>query len=416
MKSRNPRISPVSIKKLPQARITEFLQLLLHRVFAEGCRLETAHSEALRTIEKPDRAAYQALFHDARSLLTHWRLLCFLADLDLQLDATRVSTVWPILMELKGEKSEMCLGASGESSWPARWVSTLTKAKALPEVFYSYPDDFFQQLTSGLPGAAHPSILSRLNQPTPPDLRVNSLKTKTETVTEVLKKQGFRVTRFSPDGLQVSGDSNLYLTASYRNGEFEIQDRHSQQVAPFAGVKPGDRILDACAGAGGKTLHLAVLMQNRGRLIAMDIFPQKLELLSQRARRAGAHCIETRLKTSTKVVKRLKASMDVVLLDVPCSGSGTIRQHPEIKWQSTAESRQTILDTQVELLRQHAPVVKPGGVLVYSTCSLFENENGSQIQAFLKNHPEYAEEDRVTAYPQDEGGHGFFMCRLRRQS
>jgi len=388
------------------------LQSLLHRVFAESCHLETAHSELISKTDKKHRDSNLPLFQTGKNLLTHWRLLCFLAECEFRLDASLVEKLLPVLTRFSNGKN---VDFSNPGTLPDKWKQALEKARQHPEVFYSFPEALFQKLSSSL-GTDTETALRLLNLSTSPDLRLNPLRTDINTLRKALIHDGFRVTEVSPICLQVEGLRNLYSTEAYKSGWFEIQDRSSQLVGPFTGVKPGNRVLDACAGAGGKSLHLASLMQNKGRLIAMDIYPQKLEQLELRAKRAGVHCIETRLKTSTKTVKRLNDSMEVVLLDVPCTGTGTIRQHPEIKWSFSTGHLHSIVEEQAALLKRHATVVKAGGTLVYSTCSLLKCENDDQIDSFLENHPNFIEETRSTILPESRGGHGFFMSRLRRKS
>ena len=394
----------------PSSDSVSHLQHLLHRVFTESCHLETAHSELLANTPKDFRPSLYPLFQTSKLLLTHWRLLCYLADQEFRLDASLAGKLHPILEAFRDENRVDFSNTTGRT---LKWESVLQNARKQPAIYYSLPDDLFGKLHASLENDTN-TTLARFNQSTDPDLRVNPLRTDLRTLGKALVKDGFSVKQIGDDCLQVSGNRNLYGTESYQAGWFEIQDRSSQQVAPFTGAKPGDRVLDACAGAGGKSLHLAALMQNRGRLIAMDIFQHKLDQLTLRARRAGVHCIETRLKTSTKTVKRLNDKMDVVLLDVPCTGSGTLRQHPEIKWSYSEERLQNILQEQATLFNRHATVVKPGGTLVYATCSLLKQENDYQIDTFLSTHSNFVEEERRTVLPGTDGGHGFFMSRLRR--
>lgn len=175
------------------------------------------------------------------------------------------------------------------------------------------------------------------------------------------------------------------------------------------------RVVDACAGAGGKTLHLAALMQNKGQIIAMDTELWKLAELKKRAKRAGAHIIERRHLDSTKVVKRLKETADKVLLDVPCSGMGVLRRNPGAKWKLNANFLKSVKEKQAQIINSYSQMVKKGGHLLYATCSILPSENEDQVAEFLKNHKDFELKDQRSILPQDEGFDGFFMALLERK-
>ncbi len=266
-------------------------------------------------------------------------------------------------------------------------------------------------------GEAWPSILHALNEPAPVVLRVNRLKAEPARVAAALAREGIRTRPLDvcPDGLQVTERKNLFGTEPFRKGWFELQDAASQQVAPFLEVKPGMRVVDACAGAGGKTLHLSALMQNRGRLIALDVFDWKLSELKRRARRAGVSIVEPRLVTNNKVVKRLRESADRVLMDVPCSGLGVLRRNPDAKWKRGPEFVEEVRELQRALLMRYCQMVRPGGKLVYATCSILPSENEQQVRWFLEHSPVPFElEAEQTLRPDTFGFDGFYMARLRR--
>jgi len=175
------------------------------------------------------------------------------------------------------------------------------------------------------------------------------------------------------------------------------------------------RVVDACAGGGGKTLHLAALMKNKGRIIAMDTEDWKLDELKKRARRAGASdIIETRVIDSSKVIKRLENSADQLLLDVPCSGLGVLRRNPDAKWKLSADFIEKVKIQQLEILSQYSSMLKPGGVLVYSTCSIFPSENEKQVESFLQSEGgKFDLLEQKTLLPS-AGFDGFFMARMKK--
>lgn len=253
-------------------------------------------------------------------------------------------------------------------------------------------------------------VLHALNEPAPVVIRVNTLKTDASALGQLLLAEGVHTERLEGDGMKVLQRKNLFSTEAFRQGYFEVQDFASQQVAPFLRPEPGMRVIDACAGGGGKSLHLAALMQNKGRVIAMDTEGWKLDELKRRARRAGADIIETRPIDSTKVVKRLDNSADRLLLDVPCSGLGVVRRNPDAKWKLDIPFIEKVRQTQQEILRSYSRMLKPGGLLVYATCSILPSENDRQIENFLKEQNgkfELLEQKRLL--PNEFGYDGFFM-------
>lgn len=260
--------------------------------------------------------------------------------------------------------------------------------------------------------------IQALNEKAPVDLRTNTLKTDRDHLQKALAEEGIvsHPVNDVPTALTLEGRPQVFSTKAFKRGWFEMQDRSSQKVAPLLAPQPGERVVDACAGAGGKALHLAALMENRGRIIALDIHEWKLEELKKRARRAGASNIETRVITSTKVVKRLHESADAVLLDVPCTGLGVLRRNPDMKWKLGREDYERVLSLQADLLRNYAKMVKPGGRLVYSTCSFLPSENTAQIENFCAAHQgEFKIETQWTVWPQEKNGDGFFAALLLRR-
>ena len=179
------------------------------------------------------------------------------------------------------------------------------------------------------------------------------------------------------------------MTDIFKKGLFEVQDASSQLVAEFLDVKEGMRVVDTCAGAGGKTLHLASLMKNKGNIIALDIYKSKLKQLKIRAKRNGVHNIDIRPIESSKTIKKLKEKADRVLIDAPCSGIGVLKRNPDAKWKLQEKFIEDIKKTQAEILDKYSQIVKKGGKMVYATCSILPSENEEQINKFLKQHPKF---------------------------
>jgi 16S rRNA (cytosine967-C5)-methyltransferase len=261
-------------------------------------------------------------------------------------------------------------------------------------------------------GADWNDSIAALNKMASVVLRTNRLKTDPETLQEQLQKEGIETDLLSDDSLVVTKRKNLFATRAFKKGLFEVQDYSSQQVAPFLQVAPGMQVVDACAGGGGKSLHLATLMNNKGRLLALDTAAWKLNELRKRARRNGIHIIETRPITNSKVIKRLAGKADRLLLDVPCSGLGVIRRNPDAKWKLSNEFIERVRNEQADILDRYPQMLKKGGLLVYATCSILPSENRAQVDRFLANHPEFELEEDRTILPQEAGFDGFYMARL----
>ena len=250
-------------------------------------------------------------------------------------------------------------------------------------------------------------------------IRANLLKTNTVELQKTLEKEHI-TTRLISDcvtALEITSNSSLFKSLAFKNGLFEQQDVGSQLIIEALDVKPGMRVIDACSGAGGKTLGLAAYMKGKGRLLAMDIEEHKLAALKQRAKRAGADNIETRLITSSKTIKRLKESADRLLLDVPCSGLGVLKRNPDAKWHSDmSESLPTLRHLQQDILTRYSKMLKVDGIIVYATCSILPSENELQVSAFLKANPNYKLINETTISPAQSGFDGFYFASLQRIS
>ncbi|MBY8961477.1 methyltransferase domain-containing protein [Flavobacterium sp. D11R37] len=250
-------------------------------------------------------------------------------------------------------------------------------------------------------------------------LRVNTLKTTKEKLRDILMDSGIETLFIKeyPDALVLKERANVFLTQAFKDGLFEVQDASSQLVARFLEVEPGMRVVDTCAGAGGKTLHMASLMENKGQLIAMDLYESKLKQLKLRAKRNSAFNIEYRIIDSTKVIKKLHEKADRVLIDAPCSGLGVLKRNPDSKWKLQPEFVDNIKKTQAEVLESYSKIVKPGGKLVYATCSVLPSENQEQVQHFLTTETgkqfSFVKDQSILA--SESGFDGFYMALLERK-
>lgn len=261
--------------------------------------------------------------------------------------------------------------------------------------------------------------ISAQNQQAEVILRVNTLKTTKEKLRAILMDDNIETEFLKeyPDALILKERANVFMTQAFKDGLFEVQDASSQLVAYYLDVEPGMRVVDTCAGAGGKTLHLASLMQNKGQLIAMDIYESKLKQLKTRAKRNGVHNVEFRVIDSTKVIKKLHEKADRVLIDAPCSGLGVLKRNPDSKWKLQPEFIDNIKKVQAEVLENYSKIVKPGGKLVYATCSVLPSENQEQIKSFLNTESgknfNFVKEHKVLAH--ESGFDGFYMAQLERK-
>ena len=298
---------------------------------------------------------------------------------------------------------------------PARVDRILKECIQEPALYYSIPDWLYKRCENEL-GIDWQSIMKSFSQDPETIIRVNTLRTNRENVKQLFQKQGV-VAEFSslvPDALVIQGRMNIFRFPEFKEGYFEMQDSGSQRISEFTKPRPGDRLIDACCGYGSKTLHLAALMQNKGRIIAMDIHSHKLDRLKQRCRQAGVTNVETRLIDTTKVIKRLHHTADIVLLDVPCSGLGVLKRNMEIKWRLDEQSLDKLIVTQQEILNQYSKMVKPSGTVIYATCSILPSENEEQVKSFLEKNKDtflLAEEQKILP---DKGTDGYYMARLQR--
>ena len=261
--------------------------------------------------------------------------------------------------------------------------------------------------------------IAALNKQAPVVLRANSLKTTPKDLRATLADQEIDtvIPKGYPDAVQLVERKNVFTSKAFKDGFFEVQDASSQRVARYLDVSPGMRVADMCAGAGGKTLHLAALMENKGQVIAMDIYEGKLKELKRRAKRAGAHNIETRVIESSKAYKKLYDKVDRVLIDAPCTGLGTIKRNPDLKWKLQPDFVEKVIARQADILQKYSKLVKPSGKLVYATCSILPQENELQVKAFLKTEQgqEFSLEKQEFISPHKTGYDGFYIALLTRK-
>jgi 16S rRNA (cytosine967-C5)-methyltransferase len=277
------------------------------------------------------------------------------------------------------------------------------------------------------------ALAAALGQPAPLDLRVNTLKARREEVQAALAAEGHALapTPYSPLGLRRADRAPLFGTASFRAGLYEVQDEGSQLLGLLVEARRRETVVDFCAGAGGKTLQLGAQMANTGAVHAFDVSDHRLERMRPRLRRAGLDNVQPALIADERdaKVRRLRGKADRVLVDAPCSGTGTLRRNPDVKWRPL--ELETLLATQRAILGAAAELVRPGGRLVYGTCSLLREENEVMVESFLAAHPQFRtvvasevlarrqvalplEGDFLRLYPHRHGTDAFFGAVLER--
>lgn len=295
------------------------------------------------------------------------------------------------------------------------FLTQVEKLKPIRKYRESVPDWLDELGCSELGETVWTNELSALNQEAKVVLRVNELKTSRIQLQRLLAEQQVdtSVMQDYPQALILQKRQQLQQLAEYKQGLFEIQDASSQLVAPFLEVEEGMKVIDACAGAGGKSLHIAACMKNKGTLISMDVEERKLVELNKRAERAGISIVQTQI-IHNNTLKKYTGWADRLLLDVPCSGLGVLRRNPDAKWKLNPDFIHTIKQTQLEILSNYSVMLKKGGLLVYATCSILPGENQEQVKKFLQlkgNDFECIEDKKIL--PSD-GFDGFYMAKLKR--
>ncbi|MBB6326816.1 16S rRNA (cytosine967-C5)-methyltransferase [Algoriphagus iocasae] len=287
-----------------------------------------------------------------------------------------------------------------------------------PALIESIPD-WLEELGQKELGEKWEAEIHSLNQEADVVLRVNTLKTTRERLRNMLAESNIstHIIKGYKDALILDERQNVFRHPAFKEGLFEVQDGSSQLVAESLAVEPGMRVIDACAGAGGKSLHLAALMENKGKILSMDVEEWKLQQTKLRARRDGVSIIERKVIEGSKTIKRLKESADRLLLDVPCSGLGVLKRNPDTKWKLSLESIEKVRQTQQEILQSYPSMLKSGGQMVYATCSILPSENQDQVQKFLNSEAgkdfELIEDQKVLSH--ESGFDGFYIARLLKK-
>jgi 16S rRNA (cytosine967-C5)-methyltransferase len=359
-----------------------------------------------------DRAFIASYTYD---MVRWWRLLAYSCGIENPQTPEQLYQLFAALWVWKGHSLPTWKAFAGWNQ--LLWEQRMADAQHQRKIRESIPD-WLDELGSTEMPSTWDAEIAALNKPAEVILRANTLKTNRNNVLAQMKRDGIEASAVAStaNGIVLHKRINLFSTPYIQQGLVEVQDAASQWVSEYLDVQPGMRVIDACAGAGGKSLHLAALMQNKGKLVSMDVEQYKLDELKKRARRAGVGNIETKLIESGKTIKRLHESADRLLLDVPCSGLGVLRRNPDAKWKLEPEFIERIRATQREILTSYTSMVKPGGYCVYATCSILPSEDEQQVEWFLKQNQlfQLVKQQRVSV--AQTGYDGFYMALLHRKN
>ena len=420
----------------PSARIQAVLDLLneIEKMPRPADALVSAYFRARRYIGSHDRGAISAMLYD---ILRHqarlgWWIEKNRAEITVR---TRLLT-YLILVEKKQLRDIESSFSSGKFS-PAILDDGEKKLLHKLETHTIDHSEMPDETKAECPPWAVASLKERfgknfmremqaLLEPAPLDLRVNPLKATREAILAELKKLNLKAEPcpLSPFGIRIALRPNLSALPMLKEGLVEIQDEGSQMVALAVDAKPGMRVVDFCAGAGGKTLAIAAQMNNKGRITACDVLAKRLERSTERFRRAGLHNIETKALKDERDpwVKKHKGDFDRVLVDAPCSGVGAWRRNPDARWRSLGPGLEALVPLQASILESAGRLVKAGGRLIYATCSLLPEENERQVEKFLAAHEDFkmvpykGEETYLSLTPAQHNTDGFFAAVMERKS
>ena len=384
-------------------------------IFGEDKHADKVIEKALKSHPKWGGRDRKFFAESVYEIVRNWRYLWFLLNKDVELTEENLFEIFGVWWFV--QHRDILTYPELENLNANKLLDRMEKAKKLPAIEQSFQDWTYERLKKEL-GDETPQIMKALNQKAEVVLRVNKLKTNLLELQQKLLEHDIETENPGPeypDALTLKIRKNVFVTSAFKEGLFEMQDGSSQRVAYFMKVEPGHRVIDACAGAGGKTLHIASLMKNKGKVIAMDVEDFKLAEMKKRLRRSGVDIVETKLIDSTKVIKRLESTADRVLLDVPCSGLGVLRRNPDTKWKITEERLEELREIQKNIINDYSKMVKKGGYLVYATCSLLPSENRDQVDWLLEKNPGAWElEEDLKLFPHQDRFDGFYMARLKR--
>ena len=386
----------------------------LHAIFAEGGQADKVIQTALKQNPKAGASDRAFIAETCYEVVRHYRLYHTVLGHAPKHDADWWQMVG-IHLVLQGQT--LPPWREFEAMDTAAVKQAALRLASDRKVTESVPDWLDELGEMAFGDAEWAKIIHALNQPATVVLRTNTLGIARAELQKLLLEEGVDTKPHGNDALQLKERKNVFATKAFHGGLFEVQDYSSQMVSELLAPKPGEAVVDACAGAGGKSLHLAALMENKGRLIALDTIEWKLTELRHRAKRAKVFNLEARTINTTKVVKKLYGRADALLLDVPCSGLGVLRRNPDAKWKLSPARVEELVELQRTILEEYSPMVKAGGRMVYATCSILPRENQEQVQWFLQSPAGAAFElrEEKILLPHRDGFDGFYMALLLKK-
>ena len=400
---------PVKQVAKPHRILLQAIVNALHVIFTEAKYADKVIEKTLKENPKFGGRDRRFIAETTYDIVRNYRLLSYLAN--------TTTDFWQILgvhfvvkyMPIPTEREFKDLDE--------KKILDAKKALTDESILQSYPEWLWNTCQTELGKVKWEIEAKALNEQAKVVLRVNTLKTKRDILKKHLAEQEIEVQVLDgyENALMLTERQNIFGNELFKLGLFELQDAGSQAISEFLEVEPGMRIIDACAGGGGKTLHLSALMQNKGRIISMDITQWKLDELKKRARRATASNVEPRLIESSKTIKRLENTADRLLLDVPCSGLGVIKRNPDAKWKLDVDFIDRTKAIQKQILNDYSIMTKKGGYLVYSTCSILPSENREQVNQFLDKNKNFEFVKDKSILPS-EGFDGFYMALIKRNA
>ncbi|MCF2497818.1 RsmB/NOP family class I SAM-dependent RNA methyltransferase [Dyadobacter chenhuakuii] len=406
--------------KLYKGLVAATVEALQH-IFVKNRQADRVVEQLLKTNKKWGARDRAFIAGNTYEIVRWWRLVKFAADIEKVSEPEeiwKIVGVWQIIKSLHLHTED-----DGQlPEWPefedinaenvlVRYAEGLTVRKIAQSV-----PDWIDAIGESELGDDWDAELSALNQQAPVVIRVNTLKSNVAAVKEVFGEDGATEITGIPDALVLKKRQNILNHDAFKQGFFEVQDAGSQLIAPYLDIHPGLSVIDACAGAGGKTLHIASLLQNEGSILAMDIEHHKLLELEKRAGRNGVQNLQTMMISSDKLFEALAETADRLLLDVPCSGLGVLRRNPDSKWKLKPQFLEEIKKVQWQILNHYSQMVKPGGKMVYATCSVLPSESEDQVKRFMKaNKREWKFISAHRTSVAKDGTDGFYMALMQKK-
>ena len=407
------KVNIIRLMKLHRTLVQAVIDTLQH-IFIEGVYADKAVEQVLKQNSRWGSRDRRFIAETTYGMVRWWRLIeqsVGIENAETTSQFWKLAGAWLIINEI-----ELPPWEEFSSIDKNKILENYSNAKQIRKYRESIPDWLDEIGSKELGETVWETELHELNKEAQVVLRVNTLKINKVQLHRLLEEESVETIPVGdyPDALLLMKRQNLQQTNEYKQGLFEVQDASSQLIAPFLQLQEGLTVIDACAGAGGKSLHIAAVMKNKGRIVSMDLEERKLVELKKRAERAGVSIIETKI-INADAINKLKNTADRLLLDVPCSGLGVMRRTPDAKWKLNLDFLSRVKNTQQEIITNYSQVLKPGGLMVYATCSILPSENQNQVKVFLEKNKnfEFIEDRKILP---SEGFDGFYMAAIKRIS